>query len=99
MTRKEQISGYVSTDEKKSIKSHAAANDMSVSQWVTQACREKIERETLADDAQRYRVEQRLLALVDDASDRAADQITEQVLDALADQGAIDDGQYEWGEQ
>lgn len=98
MGQRTQVSGYVDEDEKQSFAAHAEAADMSLSKWVVEACREKVERQGMADQAQRYRIEQRLMTLVDDAADRAADQITEEVLAALDDQGVVDDGEYDWGE-
>ena len=106
MTR-EQISGYVDEDEKQTFAAHAEAADMSLSEWVAEACREKVEREGLADEAQRYQIKDRLLELVDEAADRAADQIADEVLQELAAEGVVDQERadrrqqdtYEWGDE
>jgi uncharacterized membrane protein YebE (DUF533 family) len=103
---REQISGYVDEEEKQTFKAHAEAADMSLSEWVVQACREKVQEDGLVDEAQRYEIEDRLLKLVDEAADRAADQIVDEVLDDLASEGVLDEDsirqsqgdQYEWGD-
>ncbi|MFB6253061.1 MAG: hypothetical protein ABEI06_00460 [Halobacteriaceae archaeon] len=99
MARK-QISGYVDAEEKETFKAHANAADMSISEWVVEACREKVERQGLADQAQRYRIEQRLLTLVDDAAERAADQITDEILETLETDDVVtkqSNDTYDWG--
>lgn len=104
---RKQISGYVDEEEKQAFKAHAEAAEMSLSESVVEACREKVEREGLADEAQRYQIEDRLLRLVDDAADRAADQIAEEVLEELAAADVVDDQRvqqrqqdtYEWGDK
>jgi hypothetical protein len=105
MTERKQVSGYVSEEEHTTIKAKANAEDRSMSVWVAEACREKIEREGLEEAGQRYRIEQHLLGLVDDAADQAADRIVERVTAELdtEDSGVEPaepgpDGTYDWGE-
>lgn len=86
-----QVSGYVDERLARSIAARAEVEDMSVSEFVATACREKLERDGLEDSATRYRVEERMMELVDDAADRAADRIVGQIENG--DSGSID-----WGE-
>ena len=60
-----------------------------MSEFVTEAVHEKIDREDTAEVAHQYRLEERLLGLVDDAADEAADQITARVLEALEARGQL----------
>jgi len=105
MTGKKQVSGYVSEEEHTTITAKANAEDRSISTWIAEACREKIEREGLEEAGQRYRIEQQLLGLVDDAADQAADRIVERVTTKLDTENSEvepaepgPDGNYDWGE-
>jgi hypothetical protein len=93
MTDKKRISGYVPAPEYETIKNRADGNDQSLSEFTTEAIREKIDREDTAELAQQYRIEERLLGLVDDAAaeaaDQAAEEITARVLDALEARGQL----------
>jgi hypothetical protein len=93
MPDKKRIAGYVSPSEHERVKQRADADDLSMSEFVTEAVREKIDREDTAELAQQYRIEERLLGLVDDAADeaadQAADQITARVLEALEVRGQL----------
>ncbi len=93
MARDKQIITYVDDPERRTIEAKATAADQSVSEFVREAIEEKIEREGLESTGQRYQFEERLLDLVAEASDQAADRITDQVLDELAarDQFASED--------
>jgi len=104
---RKQVSGYVDEDAKSSYKALAEAADMSLSEWVVEACEEKAERESFGDQATRFKVERRLLSLVDEAADRAADRIVDRVLSKLAEQiegldqseGSTESDPYsDWGE-
>jgi hypothetical protein len=92
MSDKRRISGYVSEAEHTTIKAKADAADCSISEWVVEACREKIEREDTEAIAREYRIEERLLQSIDAAADRASDQIVEQVLSELDGTADSDDG-------
>lgn len=104
MTDKARIVGYIDEDHKQDIERLAEDTDRSVSAWVAEAAREKLEREKFEDLTDRYRIEQRLLELVDTAADRAADDITAEVRQAVRDElggnsPADTDDQYsDWGE-
>ena len=91
MGESEQVAGYVDSELARSIKARAEVEDMSVSEFVATACKEKLERDGLEDAATRYRVEERMMTLVDEAADRAADRIVEGVQNG-------DSGSIEWGE-
>ena len=91
MGESEQVAGYVDAELARSIKARAEVEDMTVSEFVAAACKEKLERDGLEDAATRYRVEERMMALVDEAADRAADRIVEGVENG-------DSGSIEWGE-
>lgn len=66
-------------EEHRTIKAKAESEDRSVSKWVAEAAQEKIEREGLESKGQQYQIEQRLMAMVDDAADRAADRIVDEI--------------------
>jgi len=83
---RKQVSGYVDEDAKDSYKALAESADMSLSEWVAEACEEKAERESFGDQATRFKVERRLLSLVDESADRAADRIVNRVVTELAEQ-------------
>jgi hypothetical protein len=87
-----QVAGYVDEKVARSIAARAQVEDMSVSEFVATACEEKLERDGLEDAATRYRVEERMMELVDDAADRAADRIVEQIEDG-------ESSSIEWGEE
>ena len=91
MGESEQVAGYVDAELARSIKARAEVEEMTVSEFVAAACREKLERDGLEDAATRYRVEERMMTLVDEAADRAADRIVEGVQNG-------DSGSIEWGE-
>lgn len=91
MGESKQVSGYVSEDMARSISARAEVEGVSVSEFVATACREKLERDGLESAATQFRVEQRLMELVDDAADRAADRMVEQIENG-------DSGSIEWGE-
>lgn len=99
MANKKQISGYVSREEYRTIKAKAESEDRSISSWVAEAAAEKIEREGLEATGARYQIEQRLMGLVDEAADRAAEKIVEDVEEIVADSDgdAGDDGLSTWG--
>lgn len=86
MSDKARIVGYVDEGQKQDIERLAEDADLSVSAWVAEAAREKIEREKFEELANRYRIEQRLLELVDTAADRAVDEITAEVRQAVRDE-------------
>lgn len=106
MTEKERIVGYVDEAQKQDIEWLAEDADCSVSAWVAEAAQEKLEREKFEELANRYRIEQRLLELVDTAADRAADDLTAEVRQAVRDElggnSPVDtdteDDYSEWGE-
>lgn len=85
MPRDKQIITYVSEPEERTISAKAEAADKSMSEWVRDAMTEKIEREGLESTGQRYRFEERLLDLVDEASERAAEKIADDLHDDLGD--------------
>lgn len=93
MTDKHQIAAYVSDEQYQSIKAAADANDQSVSRWLTDAAQQRLDRDGTQSAAQRYRVEERLLELVDQAADRAADRIVENL-----DDGPDPDQNVQWGD-
>jgi hypothetical protein len=101
MGRDKQIITYVSEPEKRTISAKAEAADKSVSEWVHDAMTEKIEREGIESTGQRYRFEERLLDLVDEASERAAEKIADDLRDDLGDEtdNTDEDMKYaDWGE-
>ena len=79
MGNKKQIVGYVTDEEYRTVAAKAESEDRSISEWVVEATFEKIEREGLESRGQQYQIEQRLMRLVDDAADRAAEQIVEEI--------------------
>lgn len=97
MVGNKQVTGYVSESTHRSISAKAEAEGMSVSEFVGEAIEEKIERDGLESAADRYRIEERMLRLVDDAADQAADRIVERVA-AAAESTDDDDDMYDWGE-
>ena len=97
MVNNKQVTGYVSESTYRSLSAKADAKGMSVSEFVGEAIEEKIERDGLESAADRYRIEERMVRLVDDAADRAADRIVERIA-AAADDADTEDGMYEWGE-
>ncbi|HET7323527.1 MAG TPA: hypothetical protein VFJ06_04275 [Halococcus sp.] len=106
MVGNKQVTGYVSESTHRSLSAKAEAEGMSVSEYVGQAIEEKIERDGLESAADRYRIEERMLRLVDDAADRAADRVADQIVErvAAAADGADstdeeDDGMYDWGNE
>jgi len=86
MTDKARIVGYVDDERKQDIERLAQDADLSVSAWVAEAAREKLEREKFEELTDRYRIEQRLLELVDTAADRVADEISAEVHQAVRDE-------------
>lgn len=93
MTDKHQIAAYVSDEQYQSVKAAADANDQSVSRWLIDAAQMRLDQEGMQSAAQRYRVEQQLLELVDEAADRAADRIVAQI-----DEGPDPDKDLSWGD-
>lgn len=83
MTDKEKISGWVDEDLKSDAERIAEDRDQSVSKFVEAAVRKEIEREKLEALSDQYSIEQRILSMVDDAADRAADQISQTVVEEL----------------
>ncbi|RJS96611.1 hypothetical protein [Halococcus sp. IIIV-5B] len=97
MTDKKQIAGYVSRAEYRTISAKAESEDRSISSWVAEAASEKIEREGLESAGAQYQIERRLMSMVDQAADRAADRIVEE-LSAPSD-GDPGDDYYDWGDE
>lgn len=99
---RKQITGYVSESTHRSLTAKAQASDLSVSEFVGTAVEEKLEREGIESRADRYQIEERVLRLVDDAADRAAERIVEQVRADLLDAEDGTDGTSgefsDWGE-
>ena len=83
MTEKERISGWVDEGLKSDAERIAEDRDQSVSKFVEAAVRKEIEREKLEVLTDQYSIEQRILSMVDDAADRAADQISQAVIEEL----------------
>jgi len=83
MAEKERVVGYVRNSVYQTIADRAEANEQSVSEFVAEACREKIERDSVESASQLYRFEERLLESIDNASERAADRIATHVLEEL----------------
>lgn len=79
MTRDKQIMTYVTESHARTIDAQATARDMSVSEWLREASEEKIEREGLEAKTERYRIEERLLDLIDESAERAAEKIVEEL--------------------
>lgn len=104
MTEKSRLVGYVGEQTARSAKAKADAADMSQSEWVAAAVEEKIEREGMQSAGENFRVEERLLDLVDQASERAAAKIVEEVRDEIGDDGDgdevsdLDQRKREWGQ-
>jgi hypothetical protein len=65
-----------------------------VSSFVSEAVREKLEREQLERLSDQYSIEQRLLRMVQEATDRVVDEtaeaVTSELLDQLNREGLID---------
>lgn len=97
MSRDKQIMTYVSQGESRSIEARATANDQSISEWLREAAFEKIEREDLESKTERFRIEERLLDLVDESAERAAEKIVEE-LRANDDLDQDDNPYADWGE-
>lgn len=70
---------YVTQAERRSIEARATANDQSTSEWLREAAHEKIERDDLESKTERFRIEERILDLVDDSAERAAQKIVEEL--------------------
>ena len=79
MGNRKQIVGYVTDEEYRTIAAKAESEDRSISEWIVEAAHEKIEREGLETRGQQYRIEQRLMQMVEDAADRAAEQIVDEI--------------------
>lgn len=108
MTDRNRVVGYVDEERKQEIERAADDADQSVSQWVGDAAREKLEREQLDNLIDQYRIEQRLLEMVDRAADRASDRIVEDLAEHLnavdgdrddLDQEGERDDYDNWGEE
>ena len=76
----EQLICHVDEETARTVRAKAEREDVSISQWVGEAVTQRIEREGMMSEGQRYRVEERLLDLVDDAADQAADRIVDRVV-------------------
>jgi len=94
MSDKERIVGYVDADIKQDVEALVDNTDQSVSSFVAEAVREKIQREQLERLADQYDIEQRMLRMVQDATDRVvdetADAVTAELLYQLKKEGLID---------
>lgn len=95
MSDKERIVGYVDEEIKQDVEALISTSDQSVSSFVAEAVREKIQREQLERLADQYDIEQRMLRMVQDATDRVVDEtaetVTAELLDRLEAEGLIDD--------
>lgn len=93
MPDKKRISGYIPPSEHETVKRRAETNDQSVSEYVVEAVREKVDRDSLGSAAQQYRIEERLMNHITDmtteAADQAADRITDQILETLEARGRL----------
>lgn len=97
MNRDDQIMLYLSNSEKRTIHAKAQAADLSMSEWVREATEEKIEREGMESATERYRIEERILDLLDESADRAAEKIVEE-LRKNDDLDRKDNPYADWGE-
>lgn len=95
MSDRERIVGYVDGEVKQDVESLIDNTDQSMSAFVAEAVREKIQREQLERLSDQYDIEQRLLRMVQDATDRVVDEtaeaVTAELLEQLDRQGLIDD--------
>lgn len=97
MNRDDQIMLYVTNNEKRTIHAKAQAADLSMSEWVREATEEKIEREGMEATSERYRIEERILDLIDESADRAAEKIVEELRNN-DDLDREDNPYADWGE-
>lgn len=80
----ERVAFYTSEETKEDIERAAERAGESVSEWVGKACKQRLEREALEGMTDQYRVEQRLLSLVEESADRVADEIADEVAEEVA---------------
>lgn len=78
---KQHVATYVEDEKHREIKSAAQAQDLSISKWVHQAIDHELDREGMKAESRRYKIEERLMELVDESADRAADRIVEQIME------------------
>lgn len=88
---------YLADAQARTVRAQATAADQSLAEYVREAIEEKIERDGIEAKSERYRVEERILDLVDESAERAADKIVEELKqnDELSDE---DNPYADWGE-
>lgn len=85
MGDKERIIGYVDEGLKEDVETVADDRGESVSAVVAEALRDYVRREQMERLNDQYSIEQRMLAMIDDATRRVADETAETVVDELAE--------------
>ena len=101
MSNDNRVVGYVDDPTYDSLTARADAADQSQSEWVREAVEEKLDREGLDDAARRFEIEDRLFELVERLADDAADRIAADLRDDLDldddDDGENDPEYSDWG--
>jgi len=94
MSKNERLVGYVNSETKTSVEQLAEQKGQSVSEYVAEAVGEKVERDKLGSISEEYSVEMKLLRMVQGASEKMVDEVSEevagQIVDDLADRGLLD---------
>lgn len=92
-----RIVAYVDESVARTVAAKAAAEDKSDSEWVGDAISEKIEREGMESLGERYEIEERLLDLVDESAERAAEKIVEELETERGGSAETEGSISDWG--
>jgi metal-responsive CopG/Arc/MetJ family transcriptional regulator len=80
---KQQTTIYLPEELRKRIDSHVDNEGLSRNEWIETALREQLQEQQLDRASDRYRVEQKLLRMVEISADRAAEKIVNEIADEL----------------
>lgn len=83
MSNKKQTTVYLPEELRSRIDSHVEQEGMSRNEWIETALREQLQEQQLDQASDRYRVEQKLLRMVELSADQAAERIVDELKDEL----------------